>query len=890
MISILFYETLGPLAYNSNTIEIGADPTFTTVRIRPQYLIKLPRNKINLLNNENYKVLLTTNDFITISTDKYPNQDIINSANYFIEDFNSKIKKFDYPDPEWPISFYANNIGAYGGTIGEDINVKKAWEKGISGNNVTLVIADDGCYTTHYDFMDRFNNNLNLAFSAPFDDINPQVETDSHGTACLGMAAASSNNYCSIGVAPNSTIGCHRFGANDASIGNIVKSLTTSLNDIDVISFSWGVECDPSSSARCYFYQSHPVVDEALDKSVTQGRNGKGRIIVFAAGNEQENGQNSNEYLLNKDRRVISVSASTYKGSAAYYTAPGSNILVNTPSGGDSSFMAGSDYTPTLFTSSIFGDSSCTNTFTGSSASCPQVAGCCALMLQVNKELTWRDVQMILALTSTINDPESIYWKKNGAGYLYSHYSGFGRINVDLAVETSKNWKNLPKEKKIFFTKFEKFTSNKFRELPKYVNFTVDSNDIKFIESVVVNFMENNTTDISLLKIWLISPSKTVSYFKPLSNSMKHVSSKLEYSFTLRDFLGEEIQGNWTIKIQNEDPFQIFEFSNFTLNFYGCENKPDLPKITKLIGNSELSPKINKNMTIKSTSPEFKCGEINSILIEAAEDFQWNNFPSISSDMSIFKTYFGRTPAIAFQDPELIVNFSIPCIFNDWSSEKVTMSRFRRNYNYGFNATVLHENVNNVTGGVILSPKPNSLFKSGESFEINYELWLDNKQIESTWDSRIILRLVDADTKKEIFRRNENWNNGHINATINDKFVCKRCLLTLTPTTGKICDTMILPIKIVSSGSTEVPEDIFYEMGNCTEEIQEDSDNSRDSGDGKDDKDKNKWKFDTKMIVLVTLTAVFILVIIITLIIYIVKRRRRNIMSNNASAVAALIL
>lgn len=48
-------------------------------------------------------------------------------------------------------------------------------------------------------------------------------------------------------------------------------------------------------------------------------------------------------------------------------------------------------------------------------------------MLQANPDLTWRDVQNILATTAFKTDASDPDWKINGAGRPISHKYGFGR-------------------------------------------------------------------------------------------------------------------------------------------------------------------------------------------------------------------------------------------------------------------------------------------------------------------------------------------------------------------------------------------------------------------------------------------------------------------------------
>ena len=70
----------------------------------------------------------------------------------------------------------------------------------------------------------------------------------------------------------------------------------------------------------------------------------------------------------------------------------------------------------------------------GTSFSAPAVAGGIALMLEANPSLTWRDVQGIIASTSTVVSEEDPSWVTNGAFLRHSNLYGFGIFDAVSAV------------------------------------------------------------------------------------------------------------------------------------------------------------------------------------------------------------------------------------------------------------------------------------------------------------------------------------------------------------------------------------------------------------------------------------------------------------------------
>jgi hypothetical protein len=68
------------------------------------------------------------------------------------------------------------------------------------------------------------------------------------------------------------------------------------------------------------------------------------------------------------------------------------------------------------------------------------------MFLSSSPNLTWRDVQHLIAITSQRTGKYD-KWRKNGVGLEYSLKNGFGAINAELLVNAGKLWKNLPRQK-----------------------------------------------------------------------------------------------------------------------------------------------------------------------------------------------------------------------------------------------------------------------------------------------------------------------------------------------------------------------------------------------------------------------------------------------------------
>jgi proprotein convertase subtilisin/kexin type 1 len=87
----------------------------------------------------------------------------------------------------------------------------------------------------------------------------------------------------------------------------------------------------------------------------------------------------------------------------------------------------------------------CTDGHTGTSASAPLAAGIFALVLEANGDLTWRDMQHLVAWTSQYTSlAQNPGWKTNGAGFKVNTRFGFGLLDASALVKTAKKWNTVP--------------------------------------------------------------------------------------------------------------------------------------------------------------------------------------------------------------------------------------------------------------------------------------------------------------------------------------------------------------------------------------------------------------------------------------------------------------
>ena len=266
--------------------------------------------------------------------------------------------------------WHLNNTGLGGGIPGEDINVEDAWDHS-QGDGVVIAVVDDGLQTDHEDLTDNIYPGQHKDWVDNDDDPYPGSSNDKHGTRVAGTVAGRWDNGKGIsGVAPLARLIGHRLLGAETDF-NESEALSRNYGIIDIYSNSWGPDD----------YGDHlegpgTLTEDALEQGVMQGRGGLGCIYVWAGGNGETKGDNSNYDGYANSRYTIAVAASNDSGDQASYSEKGANILVNAPSGDSGhAYITTTDYASGT-------TNGYTSGFNGTSASAPQVAGVVALMLE----------------------------------------------------------------------------------------------------------------------------------------------------------------------------------------------------------------------------------------------------------------------------------------------------------------------------------------------------------------------------------------------------------------------------------------------------------------------------------------------------------------------------
>lgn len=375
-------------------------------------------------------------------------------------------------DPRFTQAWHLENRDpSTGASQGEDLNVRAAWPV-TTGEGVIVAVADTGFEITHADLAANAGSLYHYNFHSGVRDGRPTSNSKVHGTAVAGLiGAVSDNGRGAAGVAPDVELASWVvFNSWDVYVDEeeSMDMFQYALDAVDVQNHSWGnvgVEQLPLGVLE----------DIGIENAVTEGRGGKGVVLVRAAGNERVYGSGSsyapfkdtNEDGYAQDPRSITVAAVRNNGRVCSYSTPGATVLVGAFSGDDRVDVSGTLVTnyPGLFTTdrsgslgynaSSIGDSGDylygNSSFDGTSGATPLVSGLCALALSANSDLTYRDVQQVLILAARQRDFADPDLQRNGAGLWVSHNVGFGVPDAVQVVALARDWPNRPPRTEVTF-------------------------------------------------------------------------------------------------------------------------------------------------------------------------------------------------------------------------------------------------------------------------------------------------------------------------------------------------------------------------------------------------------------------------------------------------------
>lgn len=518
----------------------------------------------------------------------------------------------------------------------EDIRVADSIVSGLSGAGVVAVVVDEGFEISHEDLAPNSVPGGSRDFVGADTDPTRVANGGDHGTSVGGlMAARGFNDVGTRGVAPLASIQGWNF-LEAQSAANQVLSLggAGGATNGHVFNMSYGLA------------ELAPVaVDDLLEAHLngagrTTLRGGRGGIFVKSAGNGFDDiqglgecqaanfigvsCQNANMDPTNTAIEVIVAGALNARGVKASYSTAGSAILVSAP-GGEFGFntatapgLSSTAYSPAMITvdqagcnrgssrASLFPlpsafmnnangrNANCNymSTFNGTSSAAPVISGVIALLLEANPNLSWRDVQLILASTARQVDPNrpalidgavaggyesEPAWTTNAAGFKFHNWYGFGAIDADRAVALARNYTNfLPAgaiqtatgaANGLALSPPDNSATGVSSGVNLGANLTIETVQIEVTITSVGGAFAGTYQDIALE---LTSPSGTRSVLLNNKNGWAVAGDMVDARFRSNAFMGETSAGTWTLRvIDGFDDGPTFTLTDWRVRVFG---------------------------------------------------------------------------------------------------------------------------------------------------------------------------------------------------------------------------------------------------------------------------------------------------------------------------------
>ncbi|MGD0102904.1 MAG: S8 family serine peptidase [Rhodopila sp.] len=445
----------------------------------------------------------------------------------------------------------------YGRSFAYGSNITQAWRYS-SGAGVAVGLVDDGFDPATTATFGNFSTTLSRAFSGTSSVAEPAGGY--HGTTTSGLIGATGADGTPEGLAPNVTIVGAKVTFTSATAAILAQAEGYDASLCSVVNNSWGYTGygvgEPDSPGFGIWFS-------AVGTAVADGRHGLGDVITFSAGNDRQDDNNLAVQPIVADYRVIAVAATDADGLVASYSTPGAALLVS----------AIGDNVAVVDTGG-----SGASAVSGTSYSAPTVAAIAAMMLSVNPNLGWRDVQEILADSSYVPPPSAGSFTYNGAtdwnggGMHFSNNLGYGVVDANVAVNLARAWTEQSTSANL-----DTATVGHTAGVTVGKNATVSST-VADAANIRIQHVEVTINDTYLPVAWskvvLVSPDGTQSVLVDQIGLVSDTDQTqgLDVSgsvITSNAFWGETAAGTWTLQVQDIGGKVVGTIDNWSLTFIG---------------------------------------------------------------------------------------------------------------------------------------------------------------------------------------------------------------------------------------------------------------------------------------------------------------------------------
>jgi len=444
------------------------------------------------------------------------------------------------------------------------IGAPTAWDDA-QGSGVNIAIVDSGLDLSHPDLINNLRTAIDIdVVGGDSDPSFVNIDEEEHATWVSGMAAARGNNNLGVsGVAPLAGIvGVRLIVGELLSDAQMAQAMAHGSADAVVTNQVW-VSNNSWGPLDLTFGSPGPQMLQALRTATTSGRNGRGVVYVWAAGNGRDIGDDSGWDGFTSNRFVIAVGSTGGNGIRAYYSESGASLLVNAPGG-----VAPSNG---VVTTKVGGGYTSKNDgVQGTSFAAPVVAGVAALLLSADPTLNYRDVMHLLVQTAVRTDVENADWKPNGSGRFFNHAYGYGRVNAGAAVAAVHDgvWRKVAAPA----TPVSKSRSTA-QAIPDSPAAGI-SQTVVFSGVVPAFHLEHVELTVDITHSWvgdleltLTSPSGMVAQWP---NRLAAEAGQLKRTFVSTAFWGEQPNGTWTLQVSDRDPTATGTLKSWSVKGYGA--------------------------------------------------------------------------------------------------------------------------------------------------------------------------------------------------------------------------------------------------------------------------------------------------------------------------------
>jgi subtilisin family serine protease len=445
------------------------------------------------------------------------------------------------------------------------------------GAGITVAVIDDGVDIDHPEFSSAAKVVAPRDATLQTNNPRPKSSGEKHGTACAGVACGSGLDGAS-GVAPLANLMPIRLSSGLGSIREAEAFRWAADNGADIISCSWGPAdgewWNVNDPTHIQMVQLPTSTRDAIDYAATQGRGGKGCVVLFAAGNGNESVQFDGYASY---ANVIAVAACNDTGSRSVYSDFGQAVWCSFPSSdfGHAPFGHPDALTTGIWTTDRVGSAGYnsgnvlsgdaagkyTNSFGGTSSACPGAAGVAALVLSANPALRMDEVRDILKRSCDQIDQAGGQYDANGHSDLY----GFGRLNAASAVANAKQSVSQ-------FVKVERTLSEPIPDQGSAEG-QLDVSGTGNVQRITVQVKLEHTY-IGDLVISLIPPAgsglPTVVLHNRSGGSRNDIDTQYDVSNTpaLAAIAGTQCNGAWTIRVEDKAAIDSGTLTQIGISFF----------------------------------------------------------------------------------------------------------------------------------------------------------------------------------------------------------------------------------------------------------------------------------------------------------------------------------